>query len=199
MRIFRNPGLGIYLGEIQSDLSQVENLLGDAGALLLTGFTNISNLVRVQQKLAAELAVAHETAGGNGAHRQRCLVEDHTNQAAVNQESSLPLMLAQQSVIADQVEREVNTIVRSLQFQDLTTQLLAHAKGRLAALESALERINEATATGDSWPAGERAGAEHDNGHAHQGAAKTAAKIILFPCSKPVVQHGMETGDIELF
>lgn len=199
MRIFRNSGLGIYLGEIQSDLSQVENLVGDAGALLLTGFTNINNLVRVQQKLAGELAAAHEMAEAGRPPRQQHPIADGTDQAAVNQGSSLPLMLAQQAVIADQIELEVNRIVRSLQFQDLTTQLLAHAKGRLAALESTLERIGEATGTGASWPADGGTGMTDGHGHAHQAVTRTMAEIIQFPRSKPVVQHGMETGDVELF
>ncbi len=199
MRIFRNSGLGIYLGEIQSDLSQVENLVGDAGALLLTGFTNIHNLVRVQQKLAGELAAAREMAEAGRPPRQRHPIADVTDQAAVNQDSSFPLVLAQQAVIADQIELEVNRIVRSLQFQDLTTQLLAHAKGRLAALESTLERIGEATGTGASWPADGGTGMNDGHGHTHQAATRMMAEIIQFPRSKPVVQHGMETGDVELF
>lgn len=199
MRSFRNSGLDIYLGEIQSDLSQVENLVGDAGALLLTGFTNISSLVRVQQKLAAELAAAREMAESGGSSRPRHYIEDDTDQAAVDQESSFPLVLAQQAVIAEQIEQEVHKIVRSLQFQDLTTQLLAHAKGRLAAFESTLERIGAAAAKGAPWPGDAAAGEADGNGHPRQTAAKTVAEIILFPRSKPVVQHGMETGDVELF
>lgn len=194
MRVFRNSGLGIYLGEIQSDLSQVENLVGDAGAMLLTSFTNITSLIRVQQKLAAELVVAREASS-----RPRHRIEDDTDQAAVDQESSLPLVLAQQAVIADQIEQEVNRVVRSLQFQDLTTQLLAHAKGRLAAFESTLERISEAAAAGTPWPGKDGAQAANGNHRSHPLTGKTVAEVILFPRSKPVVQHGMETGDVELF
>lgn len=199
MSIFRNSGLGIFLGEIQSDLSQMENLVGDAGALLLAGFTNINSLVRVQQSLAGELAAAREMAEAGTPLRQQRPIGDDTDQAAVNQGSSFPLMLAQQAVIADQIEQEVNRIVRSLQFQDLTTQLLAHAKGRLAALESTLERIGEATGTGASWLADGGTGMTYGHGHIRQAAAKTTAEIIMFPRSKPVVQRGMETGDVELF
>lgn len=198
MSIFRNSGLGIFLGEIQSDLSQMENLVGDAGALLLTGFTNINSLVRVQQSLAGELAAAREMAEAGTPPRQQHSIADRTDQSAVTQGSSFPLLLAQQAVIADQIEQEVNRIVRSLQFQDLTTQLLAHAKGRLAALESTLERIGEATGTGASWLV-DGTGMTYGHEHKQRVAAKTTAEIILFPRSKPVVQHGMETGDVELF
>ena len=58
MSFFKYSRLDIYLGEIQSDLSQVETLINDAADLLFASFTNVNLLVRVQQKLAAELASA---------------------------------------------------------------------------------------------------------------------------------------------
>ncbi len=194
MRVFRNPGFGIYLGEIQSDLSQVENLVGDAGAMLLAGFTNITSLARVQQRLAGELAAACARTGyGDLQHA----VEDDTGQVAADQELSFSLALAQQAAIADRISQEVNRIVRALQFQDLTSQLLAHAKGRLAALESTLERISETA--GASWPGKEAMEAFVATVGRHPEKEKAAAEIILFPRSKPVVQQGMATGDAELF
>ncbi|MFN7087310.1 MAG: hypothetical protein ACK4N4_11870 [Burkholderiales bacterium] len=190
MRSFRHSGLDIYLGEIQSDLSQVESLVGDAGEMLLDSFTRIVSLVRVQQKMAAEMAAAKEAAEADASPRQKPAFANRDDQITVDQESSLPMVLAQQAVIADQIEQEVGRIVRSLQFQDLTAQLLAHAKGRLAAFESTLERLSAANAHSAPWPDGDQA---------HKEPEKMMAEVILFPRSKPVVQHGMETGDVELF
>lgn len=198
MRFFKDSRLDIYMGEIQSDLSQVETLINDAADLLFASFTNVNLLVRVQQKLAAELASARESGGLAGSRPSHRHVEDENDQTAVDQNLSLPLALAQQAVVADQIDQEVNNVVRALQFQDLTTQLLAHAKGRLAALESTLERISDGSVI--PWRDDEALAAGHGKTRFRPSAVRAEAQIIHFPRSKPVVQQqGMETGDVELF
>lgn len=200
MRFFKDSRLDIYLGEIQSDLSQVETLINDAADLLFASFTNVNILVRVQQKLVAELASARESGGLAGSRPSHRHVEDENDQTAVDQNLSLPLALAQQAVVADQIEQEVNKVVRALQFQDLTAQLLAHAKGRLAALESTLERISDGSVMTAPWRDDEALAAGHGKTRFRPSAARAEAQIIHFPRSKPVVQQqGMETGDVELF
>lgn len=200
MRFFKDSRLDIYLGEIQADLSQVETLISEAADLLFASFTNVNLLVRVQQKLVAELASARESdviAGSRSSHRY---IDDENDQSCVDQNLAFPLALAQQAVVADQIEQEVNRIVRALQFQDLTTQLLAHAKGRLATLESTLERISNSAAMAAPWRGDEVLAAGQGKTCFQPPAVRVEAQIIHFPRSKPVVQQqGMATGDVELF
>lgn len=200
MRFFKDSRLDIYLGEIQADLSRVETLIGNAADLLFASFSNVNVLVRVQQKLAAELASARESGVSVGAGPTHPYVEDENDQTAVDQYLPFPLALAQQAVVADQIDQEINNIVRALQFQDLTTQLLAHARSRLAALESTLERISDGFAMTAPWRDDEAVAAGQGKARLQPPAGRAQAQIIHFPLSKPVVQqHGMETGDIELF
>lgn len=200
MRFFKDSRLDIYMTEIQSDLSRVETVIANAADLLFAGFTNANLLVRVQQKLVTELATAREAdllaGSGQLAHGGAA----GGDQAAADRNLAIPLVLAQQAVVADQIEQEVGKIVRALQFQDLTTQLLAHAKGRLAALESTLERISDDTVAAATWRDDEALAAGHGKTRFLPSAVRSEAQIIHFPRSRPVVQQqGMETGDVELF
>ena len=61
MNIFPKTRLEVHFGEIRSDLAQLDTVLDDAIAMLFASFTNIAGLVRLEQKLAAQLALAHET------------------------------------------------------------------------------------------------------------------------------------------
>ncbi len=164
MRFFEYSRLDIYMAEIQSDLSRVETLIANSADLLFAGFANINLMVRVQQKLGVELASARES----GPH-----AADGIDQAAADK--NLALALAQQAVVADQVELEFSKIVRALQFQDLTTQLLAHAKGRLAALESTLERISDGAVMAAPWHDDEALAAGHGKTRFRPAAVRTGA------------------------
>lgn len=195
MRISGQTGLKVYLTEIQADLSQVENLLAGAAAMLLTGFTNITSLARAQQGLAVDLVVAAAAAEGKASRRPELDVEDDPGWSGANEARSLQSVLVQQAVITHQIEREVNAIVRSLQFPDLSAQLLHHAKGCLAALESSRGTAWQGAAVSASLSEDGGKGAADRTGHTR----RAAAEIIMFPRSKPVIQQGMDTGDIELF
>ena len=185
MNVSDKSGLHAYLTEIKADVSQVENLLGNATATLLAAFTNIANLGRAQERLAAELAASCAAAEGKGSRRRKQRAEEAR---AAHDGSSLPWLLAQQTVLTGRIESEVDTIVTTLQSQDLTAQLLTHARGCLVALESTLAPARETRA------ASVAAGSAHDD-----RAQRETAEIIVFPRSKPVFQHGMGAGDVELF
>lgn len=104
----------------------------------------------------------------------------------------------QLSTIANEVEQDVRTAVTSLQFQDLSTQLLAHIQGRIEAIECMLSNI--ATISMDEN------GAEPDPAedsslrlnHFQQGIDK-ATEMIQQLKHNPVMQEQMAAGDIELF
>ena len=94
--------------------------------------------------------------------------------------------------IAQQVETDVGIAVTSLQFQDLTTQLLGHMSQRVEALGAALGGIAAIHAA----PAG---GALNNRLSALKTAIHEAAEHITASSRSPVKQEQMAAGDIELF
>lgn len=170
--------LDVHFGEIRSDLAQLDTVLDDAIAMLFASFTNIAGLVRLEQKLAAQLALAHET-------RRTLVLEAEGSQLEPHADTPVSLLLAQHAVLADQIETQISAAVRSLQFQDLCSQILSHAGSRVSALELTLAGVDA-----DEAPAPAAGG---DDG------GKVSAEVIEFPRTRPVVQQGMQVGEIELF
>ncbi len=104
----------------------------------------------------------------------------------------------QLSTIANEVEQDVRIAVTSLQFQDLSTQLLAHIQGRVDAIECMLSSI--ATISMDEN------GAEPDPAddsslrlNRFQQGIDEATEMIKQLKHNPVTQEQMAAGDIELF
>lgn len=184
MNIIPKTRLDVHLGEIRSDLAQLDTVLDDAIAMLFASFTNIAGLVRLEQKLAAQLALAHEA--------KRSIVSSpnaEDAQLSPYVDTPVSLLLAQHAVLADQIETQISAAVRSLQFQDMCSQILAHTGNRVAALEIALAGVDSE----DAAP-GQIACLGRD-----EAAAKPTAEVIEFPRSRPVAQHGMQSGEVELF
>ena len=100
--------------------------------------------------------------------------------------------------ISTQVEHNVNTAVTSLQFQDLTTQLIGHIDKRISAMEAVMDSI-AAIPLDD-------AGANADTTiecrlrlKRFKEAIAEAAELIEKVKHNPVAQAEMSAGDIELF
>lgn len=94
--------------------------------------------------------------------------------------------------IASKVETDIRLAVTSLQFQDLTSQLLGHMSQRLGALDQAIEGISSIRTA----PSG---GALHDRLNALKAAIHQAAEHISASGRSPVKQEQMAAGEIELF
>lgn len=107
-------------------------------------------------------------------------------------EGSKPILelLEKQMVIADKIEQELEMAVTSLQFGDLVTQLLAHTARQVEVLNMELQRIDRLS----NWK---------DRNTTLQGIHEDISKAVNMADSKskrkPVVQQGMQMGDIELF
>ena len=104
--------------------------------------------------------------------------------------------LAQDSLelgrISKEVEQKVSTAVSTLQFQDMSSQLIGHAQMRLKAIREVAEKLENGHAS-----AGPREYLVQiaDYGHAlHEHVISLDSKK-----SNPVSQDNFETGDIELF
>lgn len=99
-------------------------------------------------------------------------------------------LLEKQMIIADKIEQELEMTVTSLQFGDLVTQLLAHTIGQVESLNMELQRADRK----GSWKNGEttlRA--------IHEEISMAVITANEKNKKKPVVQQGMQMGDIELF
>jgi hypothetical protein len=152
---------------------QVDRLVGDAVGNLVASFKYIGKLTRSQQEISQ--AIAQSAAIGSG-----------TGEPAGQ-------LLERQTVIADQIDQELDAAVTSLQFGDLVAQLLSHTMIRVEALGAALQRID--------WQDAEQASGElaRKPQRIHQGICRAVTAANAASRRKPVVQHGMQTGGVELF
>lgn len=103
----------------------------------------------------------------------------------IRQESMLEI-----GQISEGIDRDVRAAVTSLQFQDLSTQLIGHALGRQDAMQKILEGLSseeqEFISRNDRL----------DRWHAKLSEAKETIEKTLH---NPVKQVNVESGDIELF
>lgn len=123
-----------------------------------------------------------------------CLVEQ-ANQGMAH-------TVGEMASLAGQVERDVGTAITSLQFQDVVTQLLGHARKRLSAAESVLSLL-EQVATGSTASAGDPvAGTLAGAASARESADRAAeglTKMLRSTEHNPVLQAQLISGAVELF
>lgn len=96
-------------------------------------------------------------------------------------------------VMANTVEQNVNTAMTSLQFQDLSNQLVQHVQKRLELLPAALNTLNQLAG---------HAGQPQTNADIQRRLAdlQTALEAFRHAVShNPVAQTNMDAGEIELF
>lgn len=171
MKVFCNSQLDECFAGVHGELSQADRLVGDAVGDLVAGFRHISSLTRSQQEIS--LAIAQTAALANG--------------------GNMGSLLERQRVIAGQIEQEVDAAVTALQFGDLVAQLLAHTRIRVDAIGTALQRIDML----DAGPEGGELSGKPLRFHA--GVSRAVLVANAASRAKPVVQQGMQQGDIELF
>lgn len=104
----------------------------------------------------------------------------------------------QLTVIANDVELDVQRAVTSLQFQDLATQLITHVSNRVDSLESIMNSISHVRmAENEQDPDSLGDFVTHLN-HFKQ-AIEEASALISQAKHNPVTQTNMGAGDIDLF
>lgn len=170
MKIFCSSQLDDYFAGIKNEMNQADRLVGDAVGNLVATFTYIGKLTRSQHEISQAIAQAAAGSGTGEPARQ---------------------LLERQAVIADQIEQEVDAAVTSLQFGDLVAQLLSHTLTRVEALGTALERIDRQDE--------ESGGLAWKPRRIHEGISRAVTAANAASRAKPVVQHGMQTGEVELF
>jgi hypothetical protein len=152
-----------YFRNIKEELKQVDRLVSDAVNNLVINFRYISKLTK--------------------SHHDMVLAIE--KMAAPEGDKQIVELLDKQMTIADKIEQELETVVTSLQFGDLVTQLLMHTDRQVEMLNNELHRF------------GRQGGLGNAIGKEGISSAINAAKAKSK--RKPVVQQGMQMGDIELF
>lgn len=159
-----------YFMSIKGELNQIDRLVSDAVNNLVVNFKYISRLTK--------------------SHHDMVLVIE--KMAAPEGSKPILELLEKQMVIADKIEQELEMAVTSLQFGDLVTQLLAHTTHQIEMLNIELQRSDR---KGD-W----RNDSEKKTLHTIQEGISKAVNVAKTKSKrKPVVQQGMQMGDIELF
>ena len=169
LKVFCSSQLDEYFAGIKSELNQADRLVGDAVGNLVASFKYISKLTRSDQEIARAI-------GRTATHADKELAEQ---------------LLHQQTLIADQIDQELDAAATSLQFGDLVAQLLSHTTIRVEALGAALQRIDR-----QDEESGEPAWKPR---RIHEGISMAVTVANAASRAKPVVQHGMQRGEIELF
>lgn len=99
-------------------------------------------------------------------------------------------LLEKQMVIADKIELELDAAITSLQFGDLVTQLLSHTTRQVEILSMELQRLD----LKGNWKT------DIAILEAMQKRISCAVNVAQTKNErKPVVQQGMQMGDVELF
>ncbi|MCB1950230.1 MAG: hypothetical protein H6940_10965 [Burkholderiales bacterium] len=99
-------------------------------------------------------------------------------------------LLQKQMVIADSIERELGYAMISLQFGDLVSQLLVHTTKQIEILNLALQRIDH-----QDIPSNFNINQIDTSSPIVRAIQQAKSKKL----NKPVVQHAMQKGKIELF
>ena len=159
-----------YFMDIKGELSQIDRLVSDAVNNLVSNFRYISRLTKSHHDMV--LAIEKMAAP----------------------EGSKPILelLEKQMDLADKIEQELEMAVTSLQFGDLVTQLLAHTTHQVEILNIELQRIDRQ----GNW---KKKVEEESLRTIHEGISKAVDVAKIKSKRKPVVQQGMQMGDIELF
>jgi hypothetical protein len=153
-----------HLEEVQADLAQTRLLLAEAIARLSDGFGALHAAVSVQ-RAAAEQLQQQAAGGGDGQEQLR-------NAAAA-------------------IDTQVQAMVTALQFEDMTSQLIAQAGRRIAGLLGILAGVGDGAqglATGDLT--------QLDTLRAAMAAQSRELDGLL---ARSVDQRHMDSGDITLF
>lgn len=158
-----------HLLEIEVDLIQTENLLGEAIDKLVNSFISINEAVNFQQEAVNVLLIGKQPS-----------MEDIERLKKIHEEVGI----------------HVNEAVTSMQFQDMTNQLIGRAVKRVVGLRDALALLGNTGA--QMFP--ENGGEEIIAFLSRINNALVIRNIELEGALRKVVhQSKMDSGDIELF
>jgi hypothetical protein len=171
------------------ELSQTQELLRDAIDTLTISFSSIYGNLNAQQSLAR--TISQES--GDPAECPE-MEEAGCEEVAQNRSEDSPKIVDKVLEISCQLDIDINTAIRTLQFQDLTNQLIGHAVHRISAMNNALSDIKSVSLS-------EEGGSDGFIDYLCRHREAILRKVANLDERKPnpVSQGHMGTGDIDLF
>jgi len=143
---------------------------------------------RVCESLGAAEKAIHSMASQDmtfALHAKR-EADDMTRQVAqINAE--LGQAMERNSALSVDMEARVSEAITALQFQDITTQLLANCRSRVEMVEQLFETIEREFAAAPGRPP------------VHEAMADLVSRVTAIEARNPVAQKQMAGGDIDLF
>lgn len=161
--------------EVAEYLTNIKNELDQAEQLVNEAVTNLA----VNFNYIGELTTAQ--------HDMALAIEE---MAMTGDNAGVVKLLRRQMMVAKKIEQELATMATSMQVGDLVVQLLKHTARQINSLDSVLRHI-------DQHDNQEKNIIEPDD--THNQMTNTAEKMKKNNQRKPVLQQGVQSGEVELF
>jgi uncharacterized protein (DUF885 family) len=200
------------LSSAHTELGNTQAILSDAIGKLVNNFILISDGVRdlaahtndfskqireVMDKVSGSLALAENAAGNLGAGDRDAAMESNHHVRSIMADlkafnDAVSSNAIDLNLISTNVEQNVLVVISTLQFQDMSSQLIEHARMRMTALQ---EVANEMGRAGDSPTRQEYL----ERIAAYNRLLDKHVVSLDKQKANPVAQKDFGTGDIELF
>lgn len=200
------------LSSAHTELGNTQAILSDAIGKLVNNFILISDGVRdlashtndfskqireVVDKVSGSLAIAERSAGNLEADGRMAAMESNQHVRSIMSElnafnDAVASNAIDLNLISTNVEQNVLVVISTLQFQDMSSQLIEHARMRMTALQ---EVANEMGKAGDSPTRQEYL----ERIAAYNRLLDKHVISLDKQKANPVAQKDFGTGDIELF
>ena len=200
------------LSSAHTELGNTQAILSDAIGKLVSNFILISDGVRdlsghtndfskqireVVDKVSASLAVAERSISKLTADDRAAVLESNLHVRAIMAEltafnEAVANNAVELNLISSNVEQNVLVVISTLQFQDMSSQLIEHARLRMSALQEVANEMGKGGVSPDQKEYLERIAAYNRLLDKH---------VVSLDKQKanPVAQKDFGTGDIELF
>lgn len=204
--------LAEQLSSAHTELGNTQAILSDAVGKLVSNFILISDGVRdlsgrtsdfsrqvheVVDKVSASLAAAEATIGKLTADDRAAVMESNRHVRAIVSElaafnEAVASNAMELNLISTNVEQNVLVVISTLQFQDMSSQLIEHARLRMSALQEVANEMGKGVDSPNQMEYMERIAAYNRLLDKH---------VVTLDRQKanPVAQKDFGTGDIELF
>ncbi|MDH4234178.1 MAG: hypothetical protein OEV15_03465 [Gallionella sp.] len=200
------------LSSAHTELGNTQAILSDAIGKLVSNFILISDGVRdlsahtndfskqireVATKVNASLAAAEQSSGNIAADDRAAALESNQHVRSIMAElNALNEAVASNAIdlnlISSNVEQNVLVVISTLQFQDMSSQLIEHARMRMTALQEVANEMGKGGGKPSNHEYLERIAAYNRLLDKH---------VVSLDKQKanPVAQKDFGTGDVELF
>ena len=200
------------LSSAHTELGNTQAILSDAIGKLVSNFILISDGVRdlsghtndfskqireVVDKVNASLAIAERTISNLAADDRAAVIEsNHHVRAIMSELTAFNEAVANNAIelnlISTNVEQNVLVVISTLQFQDMSSQLIEHARLRMSALQEVANEMGKGGGSPDHKEYLEQIAAYNRLLDKHVVSLNKQK-------ANPVAQKDFGTGDIELF